>query len=131
MGGVSVSLLIDRARTAGLSLAVEDGKLVINGPKRAGAIAGELIGRKAEVIAALRPPPEPEPEPAPVPDPENDPEAIVIPREGYAVRVAGLPHDDWMRWRRRADEIQRELGHAPSAGEIFASYSQAAAELDF
>jgi hypothetical protein len=48
-----VALLIE-ARSAGLAVAVEGGRLVIRGPRRAEPVARKLIQRKPEVVAALR-----------------------------------------------------------------------------
>ncbi len=50
MGAVS---LLQEAAAVGLSVHVEGDRLVVRGPKSAGAIAERLLDRKAEVIEAL------------------------------------------------------------------------------
>jgi hypothetical protein len=52
--------LLDLARDSGLSLRLAGDRLVIRGPRRAEAVARELLARKAEVVALLKPP-EPDP----------------------------------------------------------------------
>ncbi len=52
MGGLT---LLDEARTAGLTVAVDGDKLVIRGPRSEDASARRLIAAKADVIAALQP----------------------------------------------------------------------------
>ncbi len=49
---VAVSLL-QEAEAAGLTVRVDGDRLVVRGPKSAGAIAERLLDRKAEVIEAL------------------------------------------------------------------------------
>jgi hypothetical protein len=51
--------LLDRAREAGLTLGLEGDLLVIEGPRRAEAIARELLAHKAEIVALLSPPESP------------------------------------------------------------------------
>jgi hypothetical protein len=46
--------LIQEARSAGLAVAVEGGRLVIRGPRRAEPMARQLIAHKPKVVAALR-----------------------------------------------------------------------------
>src|SRR4051812_30724387 len=48
--------LIEQARSAGLTLAVRDGELIVRGPKSAAPLVQALRERKAEVIAALSAP---------------------------------------------------------------------------
>ncbi len=50
MGAVS---LLQEAEAAGLSVRVDGERLVVRGPKSAGAIAERLLDHKAEVIEAL------------------------------------------------------------------------------
>lgn len=45
--------LLARARSAGLTVTVREGKLQVRGPKRLAALAMELAEHKAEVLAAL------------------------------------------------------------------------------
>jgi hypothetical protein len=45
--------LLAQARAAGLSVAADGDRLIIQGPRRAGPIARELMGHKAEVLALL------------------------------------------------------------------------------
>jgi hypothetical protein len=45
--------LLERARQAGLTVRAEGGTLVVEGPKRAAAIAEELLEHKAELLALL------------------------------------------------------------------------------
>ena len=45
--------LLAQARAAGLSVAADGDRLIIKGPRRAGPIAHELMGHKAEVLALL------------------------------------------------------------------------------
>jgi hypothetical protein len=45
--------LLDQAHDSGLSLTVDADRLIIRGPRRAEAIARELMSRKAEVLALL------------------------------------------------------------------------------
>jgi hypothetical protein len=49
-------ILLEQARAAGLILTVEGDKLRIVGPKRAEAVARQLLRHKAEVMHALAPP---------------------------------------------------------------------------
>lgn len=54
--------LVQRAKVAGLRLAVADGRLVVQGPRGAEPIARELLAHKAEILAVLEaapPPPDP------------------------------------------------------------------------
>ena len=71
--------LIAEARAAGLSVAAQGGRLVLRGPRRAGAMARRLLEHKADVMAALardRTPTEAErPEQQP-PNPEKLADAI-------------------------------------------------------
>ena len=46
--------LLARARSAGLTVTVRDGKLQVLGPKRLAALAVELAEHKAEILAALQ-----------------------------------------------------------------------------
>src|SRR5262245_54532289 len=50
MDGLS---LLTEARTAGLTLTAEAGRLVIRGPNRADATARKLLGEKPAILAAL------------------------------------------------------------------------------
>ena len=50
MGAVS---LLQKAKTARLTVHVDGDRLVVRGPKKASAIAERLLDRKAEVIEAL------------------------------------------------------------------------------
>src|SRR5262245_4058925 len=45
--------LLEQARSAGLTVIVQDDKLVICGPRRAGHLAEQLLARKGEIIDAL------------------------------------------------------------------------------
>jgi hypothetical protein len=45
--------LLEKARSAGLTVVVRGDKLVIRGPRRAGPLAEQLLAHKAEVIDAL------------------------------------------------------------------------------
>jgi hypothetical protein len=45
--------LLEQARTAGLTLIVQGGKLVIRGPRRADRLAEQLLARKGEILDAL------------------------------------------------------------------------------
>ncbi len=45
-------------------------------------------------------------------------------------RAAVLPHAEWVRWRARSAEIQRALGHAPTAVEIREADREAFAEME-
>src|SRR2546425_2320417 len=45
--------LLQEARTAGLTVATEGGRLTIRGPRRAEAIARRLLDHKAHVLEAL------------------------------------------------------------------------------
>ncbi len=51
MGGLT---LIREAREAGLTLEARDDRLVVTGPPAAEPLAGRLLARKPEVLAALR-----------------------------------------------------------------------------
>ena len=53
--------MLDAARAAGLTVAVQGDKLVVRGPRAAAAIAAELCANKAEIVALLQsgPPAEP------------------------------------------------------------------------
>src|SRR5437588_663400 len=46
--------LLAEATAAGLSVSEEDGRLVVRGPKEAGELARHLVGRKAELLPAVR-----------------------------------------------------------------------------
>src|SRR5437763_13218986 len=67
MGGM---MLLDRARAAGLSIAIKGDRLVVRGPRRAEPIVRELMDRKAEILGLLVEVPEPAP-PSATPDPAN------------------------------------------------------------
>src|SRR4051812_20480130 len=70
MGGLT---LLDRARSAGLSVTVEADRLVIKGPRRAGPIVRELMAHKPEVMALLAAAQgEPTGSSSPPPPPTND-----------------------------------------------------------
>jgi hypothetical protein len=45
--------LVQKARVAGLRLAVADGRLVVHGPRRSEPVARELLAHKADVLAVL------------------------------------------------------------------------------
>lgn len=45
--------LLERARSAGLTVAVRGDKLVIRGPRRAGPLAEMLLAHKGDVLRAL------------------------------------------------------------------------------
>lgn len=49
-----LTLLLDQARAAGLTVRAEGDRLKVRGPRRAEALAQELLARKAEVMALLR-----------------------------------------------------------------------------
>ena len=53
----SVKLLLDQARSAGLTVEAHGDKLVVRGPKRAEAIVRELVQHKAAVMEVLTAPP--------------------------------------------------------------------------
>jgi hypothetical protein len=68
--------LLAAAREAGLAATVEGDRLVVRGPKSADALARQLLGRKAEVMALIAPPitsppPAPSGSPGPVPTPTD------------------------------------------------------------
>jgi hypothetical protein len=44
-------------------------------------------------------------------------------------RVANLPCDRWLAWRRRSNQIQATLGHPPTVDEIRAADRMAAEEI--
>jgi hypothetical protein len=98
---MEVLTLLDQARSADLRLAVQGGRLIIEGPKSATPLAEALGARKAEVIASLA-----------VPAPETasaSPAAFGSPcRPPYPWR-AELPRwpIPWREaWGRRANEIE-------------------------
>jgi hypothetical protein len=45
--------LLEEARSAGLTVRAEDGRLVVRGPKRAGDLAQRLLANKDQILAAL------------------------------------------------------------------------------
>ena len=47
---VVVAALLDEARSAGLALRVNGGRLVIRGPKKAGPVAKRVLAHKAEIM---------------------------------------------------------------------------------
>lgn len=120
--------LIARAKKAGLDLSISpDGKLVITGPKRAEAVAREVIAHKAAVLEALAPP-------VAVPSSPADEawEKLAAMRWGPAVgtkepgivvepdwrwTVANLPHDTWVLWRRIADQLLEDKDR-PTEDEV-------------
>ena len=51
----------------------------------------------------------------------------IVVHPGWRWRVANLPHEEWVRWRRRATEILAKLA-APTADQIRAADGRAAAE---
>jgi hypothetical protein len=120
--------LLDKAKKAGLDLSVSpDGKLVIVGPKKAEAVAREVLARKAEILAELAPPPERPASPA-----DEAWEELAAMRWGPAVgvaeggivaepdwrwTVANLPHEEWVRWRRAATR-RLEGTERPSVWQI-------------
>src|SRR5919198_567597 len=50
MGGLS---LLERARSAGLQVSAEGGRLVVRGPRRAEPVARELLAHKVDVVRLL------------------------------------------------------------------------------
>jgi hypothetical protein len=128
--------LIDRARRAGLDMSVDpDGRLVVTGPRRAEAVAREVLARKAEVLAELAPPPVWTKSAA-----DEAWEKLAAMRWGPAVgvaeggivaepdwrwTVANLPHEEWVRWRRaatrRLDGVER-----PSVWQVHEADREAA-----
>lgn len=135
MGGVA---LIAKARKAGLDLSIgPDGKLVITGPRKAEAVAREVIANKAAVLAVLAP--------VEVPRPPADEAwdklaamrwgpAVGIAEPGIVIEndwratVADLPHERWVLWRKVSAGI---LGGAesPSPEEVHEADRIAAEKL--
>jgi hypothetical protein len=91
MGGVIG--LLDRARAAGLSITTDGDRLTIRGPRRADALARELIARKVEVMAELT-------EAAPAAESDSDP---------YPWRrvLPSWPVEWRQRWADRAEELTK------------------------
>jgi hypothetical protein len=89
MGGVIG--LLDRARAAGLSITTDGDRIIVCGPRRADALAREMIARKVEVMAELA-------EAAPAAEPDHDP---------YPWRrvLPTWPIPWRERWGRRANEL--------------------------
>jgi hypothetical protein len=46
-------MLLERAREVGLRMSVEEGQLVVQGPRRAGDLAEQVLAHKGEVLALL------------------------------------------------------------------------------
>lgn len=61
MANVAIHGLLSEARAAGLKVWIENGELVIRGPRRAESLAAQLLNHKAEIIALFR-----IPEPLPI-----------------------------------------------------------------
>ena len=91
-----LSLLI-KARSAGLTIEAQGDRLVIRGPKTAGAIAKELIENKAVVMAALTaaslPPAEGEDAPQPSPDDDVRGEEVERPEDSGGSDADAGPRD--------------------------------------
>jgi hypothetical protein len=124
---MGVLALMDQARAAGLSLAVHDGRLVIEGPKSAAPLAQALGLRKSEVIAALT---EPAPEPASASPPDPGPPCrppypwrAELPRwpipwrEAWGRRANEL-QDRGLRWWEAEQQAQAEVARLKDSGEL-------------
>lgn len=132
--------LIAKARKAGLNLSVSpDGKLVITGPKRAEAVAREVIAHKAAVLEALAPPVT-----VPVSPADEAWEKLAAMRWGPAAgtkepgivvepdwrwTVANLPHDEWCLWRGISGQLLESIEGTPTADEVHEAERAAAEKI--
>jgi hypothetical protein len=107
MGGIIG--LLDRARAAGLSITTDGDRIIVCGPRRADALARELIAHKVEVMAELAALALVEAAPAATPsrdDQAKPAEAATEPDPcPWRKVLPGWPVEWRERWGRRANEL--------------------------
>ncbi len=51
---VGVAALLDEAKSAGLDLRTDGGRLIVRGPKEAGSVAKRVLAHKTEIMSVFR-----------------------------------------------------------------------------